>query len=79
MELISHKGENRKTYESFIYCLDRILSNGAESWRCVEKKCRGRIHVVNNHIEITGNHDYVPNPAKIEMKPPLSAVRQRSS
>ena len=37
MELISQEGENRKNHEGFIYRLNRILSNGAESWRCVEK------------------------------------------
>ena len=45
----------------------------------MEKKCRGQIHVMNNDIEITGNHDHVPNPAKIEMKQSLSEVRRRSS
>ena len=79
MELISQKGENHKTHEGFIYRLDRILNNGAESWRCVEKKCRGRIHVMNNDIKITGNHDHVPDPANIEMKQSLLEVRRRSS
>ena len=37
MDLISHEGENRKNHEGFIYRLNRILSNGAESWRCVER------------------------------------------
>ena len=37
MELISQEEENRKNHEGFIYRLNRILSNGAESWRCVEK------------------------------------------
>ena len=50
MEAISQKGENHKTHECFIYRLDRILSNGAESWRCVEKKFRGRVHVMNNDM-----------------------------
>ena len=45
----------------------------------MEKKCRGQIHVMNNDIEITGNHDHVPNPAKIEMKLSLSEVRRSSS
>ena len=31
MELISQKGENHKTHEGFLYRLDRILSNCAES------------------------------------------------
>ena len=34
---------------------------------------------MNSDIEITGNHDHVPNPAKIEMKQSLSEVRQRPS
>ena len=34
---------------------------------------------MNNDIQITGNHNHVPNPAKIEMKQSLSGVRQRSS
>ena len=34
---------------------------------------------MNNDIEITGNHDYVPNPAKIKMKQSLSEVKRRSS
>lgn len=46
-----------------------------ESWICVEKKSRGRIHVMNNDKEITRNHDHVPNPAKIEMKQSLSEFR----
>ena len=50
IELISQKRENHKTHEGFIYRLDRILSNGAESWRCVEKKFRGRVHVMNNDM-----------------------------
>ena len=37
MDLISQEGENRKNREGFIYRLNRILSNGAESWRCVER------------------------------------------
>ena len=78
MELISQKGENHETHEGFIYRLDRILSNGAESWRCVEKKGRGQIHVMKNDIHITGNHYHVPNLAKIEMKLSLSEVRRRS-
>ena len=66
MELISQKGENHKTHEGFIYRLDRILSNGAESWRRVEKKCRGRVHLMTKDIQITGNHDHVPNPVKLK-------------
>ena len=79
MELISQKRENHKTHECFIYRLDKILSNGGESWRCVERKSHRRIHVMNSDIEITGNHDHFPNPAKIEMKQSLSEVRQRPS
>ena len=44
----------------------------------MEKKCRERIQVMNNDIQITGNHDHVPNPAKVEMEQPLSEVRRRS-
>ena len=79
MELISQKGENHKTHKGFFYRLDRILINGAESRRCVEKKCRGRIHVMKNDIQITGNHDHPPNPERIGMKQSLSEVRRRSS
>ena len=77
MELIFHKGENNKRHEGLVCPLDRLLSNGVESQRCVQKKSRGRILVIKNDIEITGKHDHVPNPAKIEMKQSLSEVRQR--
>ena len=79
MELVSQKRENQKTHEGFVYRLGRILSNGAESLKCAEKKSHGRFHVMNSDIEITGNHDHVSNPAKIEMKQSLSEVRRRPS
>ena len=44
-----------------------------------EKKSLGQIHVINNDIEITGNHDHIPCPAKIGMKQSLSEVRRKSS
>ena len=35
--------------------------------------------MIDIQIEITGNHDHVPDPTKIEMKQSLSEVRWRSS
>ena len=72
MELIYQKGENHKTHEGLIYHLDRILINGAEA-------CRGRIHLMNSDLKITGNHAHALDPPKIDMKQSLSEVRQNSS
>ena len=72
MELVYQKGENHKTHEGLIYRLDRILINCAES-------CRGRIHLMNNDLKITGNQDHALDPPKIEMKQSLSEVRQSLS
>ena len=75
MELISQKGENHKSHNGLIYRFGRIQTNAEDSWRYVKKNCLGRIHVMNSNIEITGNHDHVPNPAKIGMKQSLTEVR----
>ena len=48
MEPISQKEQNHQTHEDFICHLQRLLNNCAKFWRCMERKCRGLIHVINN-------------------------------
>ena len=39
------KGTINKSYRGFVYRLDRTLKSGIQSFRCVIRDCKGRIHV----------------------------------
>lgn len=54
------------------------FSSIKESWSYIVKKCRVRIHIANNIVQVTGEHSHVPNPGKIEVKQAVTAARSRS-
>ena len=43
------------------------------------RKCRGRIHIASNIVEVPGEYSRVPNPAKIEVKQAVTTARSRST
>ena len=39
----TNKGKKSLIYDGFIYRLDGVLKCGDISWRCTNKKCKGRL------------------------------------
>ena len=39
----TNKGKKSLIYDGFIYRIDGVLNCGEKSWRCTNKKCKGRL------------------------------------
>ena len=39
----TNKGKKSLIYDGFIYRIDGVLKCGDISWRCTNKKCKGRL------------------------------------
>ena len=79
MNITSEKNRPLKSFEGFLYRLDRILSNGNESWRCPRKTCKGRIHIENNTINIVTEHNHVVNVGEVEAKETITIIKERAA
>ena len=60
-KITSSKGKENILHEGYCYRLDRVLKSGKESWRCVNGKCKGRIHVIGDECTSASDHDHVPD------------------
>ena len=47
MDLLSERNSVHKHHNGFIYRFDRMISDGRASWRCLQKGCKGRVHINN--------------------------------
>ena len=56
-----------------------MLKSGKESWRCVNGKCKGRIHVIGDECTSASNHDHVPDPAKSAASLSMMLLRERAA
>ena len=43
----TNKGKKSLIYDGFIYRIDGVLKCGDISWRCTNKKCKGRLRIDN--------------------------------
>ena len=73
------KNELHKTCKNDTYCLDRVICNDTESWRCIVKKVRRYKSYADNAVHVTGEHSHVPYPAKIQVKQAVTAAPSRST
>ena len=53
------------THCGYLYRKARDLKNGTESWRCLNKNCRGPINV-GNEIKSVSEHCHEPQPEREE-------------
>ena len=79
MDFNSCNGKINKSYRGFAYRLDRTLKSGIKSFRCVNRDCKGRIHVEGDVTTVREQHNHVPDPAGMEVKHLQSEVRQRAT
>ncbi|XP_064100295.1 uncharacterized protein LOC135211117 [Macrobrachium nipponense] len=78
-KITSSKGKQNILYEGYCYRLDRVLKSGKESCRCVNGKCKGRIHVFGDECTFTSDHDHVPDPAKSAASLSMMRLRERAA
>ena len=66
--ILSEKKREQIILNGFFYRLDRKLASGRESWRCVDEKCKGRIHVDGGSSwKTVTEHNHVPQPSVPKM------------
>lgn len=66
--------------DGYCYRLARKNVDNSESWRCLQKNCRGRLRVVNNcEVIIVNEHSHAPNPTKNEAKQCVHKIRELAS
>ena len=58
----TNKGKKSLIYDGFIYRIDGVLKCGDISWRCTNKKCKGRLRTDSamstlNAINLEHNHE----------------------
>ena len=58
----TNKGKKSLIYDGFIYRIDGVLKCGDKSWRCTNKKCKGRsrtdsVMSTMNAINLEHNHE----------------------
>ena len=76
--ILSEKKREQIILNGFFYRLDRKLVSGKESWRCVDEKCKGRIHVDGGGSwKTVTEHNHVPQPAVADVKNVLHRIRER--
>ena len=77
--ILSEKNREQIILNGFFYRLDRKLASGKESWRCVDEKCKGRIHVDGGSSwKTVTDHNHVPQPAVADVKKILYQIRERA-
>ena len=60
--MYTNKGKKSLIYDGFIYRIDGVLKCGDISWRCTNKKCKGRLIIDSamstmNAINLEHNHE----------------------
>ena len=77
--ILSEKEREQILLNGFCYRLDRKLVSGKkESWRCIDEKCKGRIHVDGGSSwKTVTEHNHVPQPAVADVKKVLHRIRER--
>ena len=58
----TNKGKKSLIYDGFIYRIDGVLKYGDIPWRCINKKCKGRLRTDSamstmNAINLENNHE----------------------
>ena len=44
----TNKGKKSLIYDGFIYRIDGVLKCGDISWRCTNRKCKGRLRTIQS-------------------------------
>ena len=78
----TNKGQKSLIYDGFIYRIDGVLECGDISWRCTNKKCKGRLRTDSamstmNAINLEHNHEQ--DEKKVERKQLRSQVKRKAT
>ncbi|KAG0440588.1 hypothetical protein DMUE_1631, partial [Dictyocoela muelleri] len=65
VEIKSKRGGKMILLNGYCYNIDRSTSNSS-SWRCIDRKCRGRLYFLNNKITKSQKHNCDQNYEKNE-------------
>jgi hypothetical protein len=63
------KGKKSVLHDSYIYRIDNTLKDGFISWRCCNKKCKGRLKTdsqMTTIIPVTMDHNHDNNERRSE-------------
>ena len=78
----TNKGKKSLIYDGFIYRIDGVLKCGDISWRCTNKKCKGRLRTDSamstmNAINLEHNHEQ--GEKKVERQQLRSQVKRKAT
>ena len=79
----TNKGKKSLIYDGFIYRIDGVLKCGDISWRCTNKKCKGRLRTdsaMSTMNAINLEHTHKQDEKKVETSncDPKSKGKQRT-
>ena len=84
MEQVIHhktsKGKDSISYNGYTYREERTNNKGERFWRCIDKKCSGRIKTSDQLEQATERteHNHLPDRDNGSIRQMMTAVRERS-
>ena len=78
----TNKGKKRLIYDGFIYRIDSVLKCGDISWRCTNKKCKGRLitdSAMSTMNAINLEHNHEQDEKKVERQQLRSQVKKKAT
>ena len=70
------KESRNVVYRGYQYGSVMQLKNGDQSWCCIVKKCKGRIHTSDTHVNIVREHDHEPDISQCDAKQAMSRAKE---
>lgn len=66
----STRGAKILCYKGYSYTLERVLVSEKKVWRCQDRSCKGRMHVLpdNSTVKEVKDHSHAPDPIAIEVR-----------
>lgn len=74
----SQRGKEKISCAGYRYVGHRVLHDGSKSVRCVEKDCKGRIHINNGEFTAITDHDHDPDLILIEIDHARAVMRNEA-
>lgn len=78
----ANKGKKSLMYDGYIYRVDSVLKDGCISWRCTNKKCKGRLRTdckVTAIAPVQLEHNHDKNDRKLERQQLVIQVKRKAS
>ena len=71
------KESRNAVYRGYQYGSVMQLKNGYQSWCCIVKKCKGRIHTFSDtNVKIVREHDHEPDISQCDAKQAMSRAKE---